>query len=147
MGRKVCMILILFLLSFIGVKLFNYFTYEFSHTGNTKYGDALISPDGRYAAQMYFDNYGGAAGGVDVIVNIRDLENKSEEQTVYFSDGKGSPLLQWQDSHHLEIQNYNNAVNRSVILKVPYEIYDEHGKACKVFRVKKQLICYDKDSY
>lgn len=148
MGRKIVVILFIFLFCFIAIKQFEYFTYEFSHTGDMKYGDALISPDGQYAAQMYFDHHGGAGStnGVNVIVNIIDLENNLKERTVYFSDGKGSPLLQWHAPHHLEIQNLNSSVDRSVTLKIPEEIYDEQGNACETYKVKQQYVCYDKDS-
>ena len=101
----------------------------------------------RYTAQMYFDNYGGAAGGVNFIVNIIANKEEAKEQTIYFSDAKGGNSIYWTSDNTLEIQNKDALQNRSVELLVGQEIYDEHGGACKTRKIEIQFTCYSEDTY
>lgn len=125
---------------------FNHYTYKFSHTGDVKDGNPVVSPNGDYAAQIYYDNYGGAAGGVNFIVNVIEIYT-GEERTIYFSDAKGANFVQWTSNSTLAISNVNEYHNHSVELTVGKEVYDENGGACKAYQVKKHDTCFSKDTY
>jgi len=124
---------------------YNYFTYDFKYVGDIKDGKPVVSPNGDYAAQIYYENYGGAAGGVNLIVNIIN-QKTNKEQTIYFSGAKGNIILNWSAPNVLSITNYDEYDNRNVELIVGKEIYDEFGGACQHYKIKKQYVCKDKDS-
>ncbi|MGE7110008.1 hypothetical protein [Lysinibacillus sp. NPDC047702] len=65
--NKVLISLGIGILLFSSYRIFDYFNYEFIHTGDMKDGQPLVSSDGKYAALTYYENYGGAAGGVNLI--------------------------------------------------------------------------------
>jgi hypothetical protein len=99
----------------------------------------LISPTGEYTANAFFELYGGAAGGVNVWVDITNNRGKNGVQTVYYSDAKKNFSLEWRDEDTLYILNdepdYPNS-NRSVELDIGKEIYHENGLACKSLLMK-----------
>ena len=124
---------------------YNYFTYDFKYVGDIKDGKPVVSPNGDYSAQIYYENYGGAAGGVNLIVNIIN-QKTNKEQTIYYGDAKGNIILNWSAPNVLSITNYDEYDNRNVELIVGKEIYDEFGGACQHYKIKKQYVCKDKDS-
>ncbi|MEG0471331.1 MAG: DUF5412 family protein [Solibacillus sp.] len=126
--------------------IYNYYTYDFAYTGDMKDGAPIPSPNGEYSAQVYYENYGGAAGGVNLIVNIIDHMKKDKEQTVYFSDAKGLPILNWVEPNRLSIINRYGNSNRSTVIIIGKEIYDENGRSCGKYKIKKQFVCKDKNS-
>ena len=144
--RKTIRIILLLLVVFCLYLVYNHFTYEFMHIGDMKDGNPVSSPKGDYSAQIYYENYGGAAGGVNVIVNIINHKKDDEEKTIYFSDAKGKAFLNWTAPDILSITNINEYENRSTELVIGKEIYDEHGGACNTYKIKKAFICKDKDS-
>ncbi|AHN24298.1 DUF5412 family protein [Lysinibacillus varians] len=111
-----------------------------------KYGRPILSPNGDYSAQVYYDNYGGAIGGVNLIVNIIYHQKHDEEQTIYFSDAKGSVNVNWTADDVLSITNYDEYANRNTELVVGKEIYDEQGTACNTYKIRKAFKCKDQDS-
>ncbi|WP_332646881.1 DUF5412 family protein [Lysinibacillus sp. 54212] len=119
-----------------------YFTYDFQFEGDVKDGAPILSPDGVYAAQIYYENYGGAAGGVNIIVNIIDTKEENKEQTIYFSDAKGSVSVNWVSNTTLAVTNYDEYADRSMELIVGKEIYDERGLACYKYQVQKNYTCF-----
>lgn len=121
---------------------YSYFTFEFVYKGDVKYGAPILSPNGAFAAQIYYDNYGGAAGGVNLIVNLINLKDNNE-QTIYYSDAKGSVNVNWLSHTTLAVTNYNQYEDRSVELIVGKEIYDESGGACSTYAVQKKYTCYE----
>lgn len=123
----------------------NYFTYDFTQFDGEKDGKAITSPDGSYSAQVYYQNYGGAAGGVNMFVNVIFHLEDNIERTVYFSDAKGNVRLTWLDGNILSITNYNEFENRNINLIVGKEIYDELGSACSHYKMKKKYICYSSE--
>lgn len=123
-----------------------HFTYDFHYTKGDKDGKSSVSPNGAYSAQVYYQNYGGAAGGVNTFVNVTFHSEENIERTVYFSDAKSGVQLYWLAEDILSITNYNEYVDRSVELEVGKEIYDEDGGACSTYKVKKHYICYSKNS-
>ena len=144
--KKTFQIFLSLLVIFCMYLVYNHFTYEFVHTGDMKDGNPILSPMGDYSAQIYYENYGGAAGGINVIVNIINHKKDNEEHTIYFSDAKGRVALNWTAPDVLAITNVDEYENRSVELVVEKEIYDELGRACNKYKVEKEYICKDKNS-
>ncbi len=106
----------------------------------------VTSPTEEYTANAYYEPYGGAAGGVNVWVEITDNNEKNKVQTVYYSDAKSNFYMEWMDEDTLYIQNdepdYPNS-NRSIELKIGKEIYHENGLACKSLLMKDEYeTCY-----
>lgn len=105
----------------------------------------VMSPSEKYSAHAYYEPYGGAAGGVNVWVEVT---NKKEDhvQIVYYADAKDQFSLEWRDDETLFILNddpqFPNS-NRSIELKVEKEIYHEFGRACKSLLMKDEYErCY-----
>lgn len=106
----------------------------------------LPSSNGEYTANAYFELYGGAAGGVNVWVEITYNNENNRVQTVYYSDAKSDFSMKWMNKDTLYIQNnepnYPNS-NRSIKLEIGKEIYHESGLACKSLLMKNQYeTCY-----
>ncbi|MCC3357060.1 DUF5412 family protein [Bacillus sp. REN16] len=107
---------------------------------------SVTSPTEKYTANAYYELYGGAAGGVNVWVEITYNHEKNKVQTVYYSDAKNNFSMEWLDEETLYIQNddpeYPNS-NRSIELKIGKEIYHENGLACKSLLMKDEYeTCY-----
>jgi len=106
----------------------------------------VTSPTEKYAANAYYEPYGGAAGGVNVWVEITNNIEKNKVRTVYYSDVKSNFSMEWLDEDTLYILNdepkYPNS-NRSVKLEIGKEIYHENGLACKSLLMKDEYeTCY-----
>lgn len=106
----------------------------------------ITSPTGTYTANAYYELYGGAAGGVNVWVEITNNNEKNKVQTVYHSDAKSNISMEWLDEDTLYILNdspdYPNS-NRSIELEIGKEIYHENGLACKSLLMKDEYeTCY-----
>lgn len=120
---------------------YTHFTYDFHYTKGDKDGNPVVSPNGTYSAQVYYQNYGGAAGGVNLFVNVIFHLEDDIERSVYFSDAKGSVQLNWLEENTLSITNYDQYANRDAVLVVGEEIYDEYGGACSTYKVKQNYRC------
>lgn len=98
----------------------------------------IISPTEEYTANAYYEPYGGAAGGVNVWVEITN-NDQNNVQTVYYSDAKSYFSMEWVDEDTLYITNdeddYPNS-NRSISLEIGKEIYHENGLACRSLLMK-----------
>lgn len=83
--------------------------------------------------------YGGAAGGVNIWVDITYHDKSDKVQTVYYSDAKSNFSMMWNDDDTLYIRNeepnFPNS-NRSIELKIGKEIYHESGLACRSWLMK-----------
>ncbi|MGY3186698.1 DUF5412 family protein [Lysinibacillus sp. TE18511] len=106
----------------------------------------VVSPTEEYTANAYYEPYGGAAGGVNVWVEITKNNEKNKVQTVYYSDAKSNFSMEWMDENTLYILNdepdYPNS-NRSIELEIGKEIYHENGLACKSLLMKDEYeTCY-----
>ncbi|MGE7935205.1 DUF5412 family protein [Viridibacillus arvi] len=106
----------------------------------------VTSPTEKYTANAYYEPYGGAAGGVNVWVEITNNIEKNKVQTVYYSDAKSDFSMKWLDVDTLYIlndePNYPNS-NRSIELEVGKEIYHENGLACISLLMKDEYeTCY-----
>lgn len=121
---------------------FNNIDREFIQNGP----GSVRSPTEEYTANAYYEPYGGAAGGVNVWVDVTDNTGKGEVQTVYYSDAKSRFSMEWVDEDTLHIFNdepdYPKS-NRSITLKIGKEIYHENGLACKSLLMKDEYeTCY-----
>jgi hypothetical protein len=124
-----------------------FFTFSDIDRKSTQKGPGPItSPTGAYTANAYYELYGGAAGGVNVWVDITNNNEKNKVQTVYYSDAKSNISMEWLDEDTLYVLNddpdYPNS-NRSIELEIGKEIYHEKGLACKSLLMKDQYeTCY-----
>lgn len=123
-----------------------FFTFNEIDRESTQKGPGPVtSPTEEYTANAYFELYGGAAGGVNVWIEITNNE-KNQKQIVYYSDVKSNFSMKWVDEDTLHIINteYNDSEsNRSIKLEVGKEIYHENGLACKSLLMKdKYQTCY-----
>jgi hypothetical protein len=106
----------------------------------------ITSPTKNYTANAFYEPYGGAAGGVNVWVEITYNNEKRKGKTVYYSDAKSDFSMKWLDEDTLYILNddpeYPNS-NRSIELEIDKEIYHENGLACKSWLMKDEYEkCY-----
>ena len=122
-----------------------FFTFNDIDRTYMQEGPAVTSPSEKYTAHAYYEPYGGAAGGVNVWVEVT---NKQEDhvQIVYYADAKDQFSMEWRDDATLYITNddpqFPNS-NRSIELKIGKEIYHEFGRACKSLLMKDQYErCY-----
>lgn len=124
-----------------------FFTFSDIDRESTQKGPGPItSPAGAYTANAYYELYGGAAGGVNVRVEITNNNEKNKVQTVYHSDAKSNISMEWLDEETLYILNnspdYPNS-NRSIELEIGKEIYHENGLACKSLLMQDEYeTCY-----
>ena len=101
----------------------------------------VISPTEKYTAIAYYEPYGGAAGGVNVWVEIINLKEANDVQVVYYADARTEVHLFWVDGDTLNISNRD----RSIKLEIGKEIYHDTGLACKSLLIKDQYeTCYQK---
>ena len=131
--------------------IFVYETYFFTFNKiNRNYiqdGPAnVISPTNEYIANAFYEPYGGAAGGVNVWVEVTEVNEENNVRTVYYSDAKSNFSMDWINQYTLYIQNYDPHYpdsNRSIALIIGKEIYHENGLACKSLLMKKEYeTCY-----
>jgi hypothetical protein len=104
------------------------------------------STNEKYTANAYYMNYGGAAGGVNVWVEITYNDENGKPKTVYFSDAKSNFSMEWKDEDTLYIvyeePEYPKSI-RSIELEIGKEIYHESGLACKSLLMKDEYeTCY-----
>jgi hypothetical protein len=124
-----------------------FFTFKEIDRESTQKGPGPItSPTGEYTANAYYELYGGAAGGVNVWVDITNKNEKNKVQTIYYSDAKSNFSMEWVDENILYIlnidPNYPDS-DRSIKLEIGKEIYHENGLACKSLIMKDEYVtCY-----
>ena len=99
----------------------------------------VTSPTEKYTANAYYELYGGAAGGVNVWVEITYNSDNNKVRTVYYADAKDNFSMEWLEEDTLYILNddpdFPNS-NRSIKLDIGKEIYHENGLACKSLLMK-----------
>lgn len=115
--------------------------FTFDNLQGEFYKGPVNSPNEKYAANAYYETYGGAAGGVNVWVEITYNDENDKIKTVYYSDAKSNFSMEWKDENTLYIVNeepgYPNS-NRDIELEIGKEIYHESGLACQSFLMKKE---------
>lgn len=136
------------MISSVGViAVFSIFVYAqyfftFDHLQGEILKGPVVSPNDKFTAKAYYETYGGAAGGVNVWVEITYNDENDKSQTVYYSDAKSNFSMEWKDEETLSIVNeepgYPNS-NRSIQLVIGKEIYHESGLACQSFLMRKEF--------
>ncbi|REK75068.1 DUF5412 family protein [Paenibacillus paeoniae] len=118
--------------------------YEFKYEEG-ELREEVTSPSGRYTAQYYDQMYGGAAGGVNLFVNIVSHLEDDAVRTVYFSDANSYFHIHWLNDDQLAIRHLGGG-DQSIVLTIGQEIYDGTGKACRNYAITKHYTCYSKKS-
>lgn len=142
----------LFLTSLSGIVLvlaligYTVFFFTFDSLDGEPYRTSVESPTGKYTANAYYKGYGGAAGGVNVWIDVTFHEEMDQVQTVYYSDAKSNFSMKWEDHDTLTVINddpeYPDS-NRSMTLEVGKDIYHESGLACSSLLLKDEYeTCY-----
>ena len=141
---KVLAFIFIAILLIIGYKKY-FFTFDSLDQG-TYFKGPVESPSGKYTADSYYENWGGATGGAHVWVEITNNEN-SEVRTIYYSDGKSNYNMEWTDDNIIYITNdegpeYPDSDN-SIELEIGKEIFDDRGRACDSWVMKDEYeTCY-----
>ncbi|MEI4771645.1 DUF5412 family protein [Psychrobacillus sp. FJAT-51614] len=145
--RKRYKILILIFIAILLVIGYKKYFFTFGSLGQGTYFKGPVdSPNGKYTADSYYKNWGGATGGAHVWVEITNNEN-SKVWTIYYSDGKSNFAMEWKDDNTIYIRNdegpeYPDS-ERSIELGIEKEIYDERGRACESWIMKDEYeTCY-----
>lgn len=120
------------LFSSIFVYLEYFFTFDRIDRSRMQIGPEASSPEGHYTAHAYYEPYGGAAGGVNVWVEIEN-HAANTVKTVYYADANPRISLTWAGEQTLAIENAGEhpSSDRNAILNVDNEIYHDTGWACK----------------
>lgn len=72
-----------------------FFTFDTINRTDAQAGsDSITSPSHRYTAEAYYEPYGGAAGGVNVWVDVIDHQSSTVE-TISYSDAKDRFAMEW----------------------------------------------------
>ncbi|MBD7984296.1 hypothetical protein H9649_06880 [Sporosarcina sp. Sa2YVA2] len=129
------------------IYVYKVYFYTFDTIDKTYMQDGpgpVLSPDEAYSVSAYFEPYGGAAGGVNVWVELTNRRNDNSKKIIYYSDANDNIQLDWVDENTLFITNagpYNNSVK----LDVEAEIYHDRGLACRSWLMKEEYErCYQK---
>ncbi|MBP2239602.1 hypothetical protein J2Z40_000155 [Cytobacillus eiseniae] len=129
-----------------GLFFYNHYLFTFNHLKGEFYKGPVVSPTKMYSANAYFMPYGGAAGGVNLWVEITDHTEKDQTKIIYYSDAKSNFSMVWKDERTLSIINEEKDYpqsNRSIVLNVNEDIYHESGQACTSLLLKiKYKNCY-----
>ncbi|KMY44711.1 hypothetical protein AC622_11130 [Bacillus sp. FJAT-27916] len=125
------------IVSFIYMYEMYFFTFDRIDRERMQNGPGPIeSPSGRYTANAYYEPYGGAAGGVNVWVEITDHDHQGARKTIYYGNGLSEVDLEWIGDDSLFIQNESSGIHKSKELNVKTEIYHGTGLACQSLVMK-----------
>lgn len=130
----------------LGLFVYTVYFFTFDNLKGEFYKGPVNSPTGKYTANAYYMTYGGAAGGVNLWVEITYNDEDDKIETVYYSDAKSNFYMEWEDEDSLYILNkepdFPNS-NRSIQLIIGKEIYHESGLACQSWLMKDEYeTCY-----
>ena len=105
----------------------------------------VTSSTEKYTADAFYEPYGGAAGGVNVWVEIT-YNHMNKDETIYYADAKSNFPMEWVAEDTLYILNDNSDdpnSDRSIELEIGKEIFHENGLACKSLLMKDDYeTCY-----
>ena len=128
--------------------LYQKYTYTFEFNNGESFVGPVESPNGKYSANSYYKTYGGAAGGVNVWVEVTAGKG-TKIHTIYYAPGKSNFSMNWVDDETLNITNEDPEFpneNRSIELTIGKEIYDESGAACVSWVMKDEYeTCNERD--
>ena len=109
--------------------IYNTYFFTFDNREGEVYKGPLNSPTGQYTANAYYKNYGGAAGGVSLWIEITDHKD-NKMKTIYHSEAKSNFSMEWKNEKILYIINEEPrfpSSNKSVELNVEKDIYFNGG--------------------
>ncbi|QOY35382.1 DUF5412 family protein [Anaerobacillus isosaccharinicus] len=142
----------LLIASFIGILLvsiqvgYSKYFFTFNTDDGEFYKGPVNSPTEKYTATAHYKTYGGAAGGVNLWVEITFNDEDNKIKTIYYSDAKSNFSMIWKNEDTLYIVNEEPnfpSSNRSIELNVEKEIYHDRGLVCKNLLMKKEYeTCY-----
>lgn len=137
--RKTLASTLIGLILFVSILVYIQYFFSFNdiNQNSMQEGPEISSPTGKYTANAYYEPYGGAAGGVNVWIEItNNMENNNK--IIYYADAKNNFQMNWMDEESLSITNTDegNHTNKTVLLKVANEIYHENGLACQSILMK-----------
>lgn len=145
----------LFLATLIGIGMvstyvvYNQYFFTFDNYEGEFYKGPVNSPTDQYTANAYYMTYGGAAGGVNLWIEITDHET-DKVKTIYYSDAKSKFSMEWKDEATISIVNEEPeypSSNRSIELDIESEIYHDTGLACQSWVMKDAYeTCYQNGS-
>ncbi|ASA22992.1 DUF5412 family protein [Paenibacillus donghaensis] len=125
---------------------YNKYFFTFDNLEGEFYKGPVNSPTNKYIANAYYMAYGGAAGGVNLWVDITYHDDDNNIKTVYYSDAKSNFSMEWKDEDTLYIVNEEPnfpSSNRSITLDIEKEIYHDRGLACQSWIMKDKFeTCY-----
>ena len=102
----------------------------------------VLSPAGDYTASAYYEPYGGAAGGVNIWVEITKHLESDNKKVVYYSDANDNTQIEWVNDKTLLVTN-TGPYNNSIKLDVEKEIYHNVGLACRSWlMIEEYETCY-----
>ncbi|NHM34078.1 DUF5412 family protein [Neobacillus terrae] len=133
-------ILLLLLFSMICLFVYQKFAYTFEFNKGEFFVGPVQSPNGKYKANSYYKTYGGAAGGVDVWIEITNIDT-DKVRTIYYAPGKSNFSMKWIGDDTIYITNEAPGIpseDRNIELTIGEEIYDESGAACDSWVMKRQ---------
>ncbi|MBD8068078.1 DUF5412 family protein [Bacillus sp. PS06] len=147
--KKLLLVSLLSVIILLGLSVYKnyFFTFNSIDRSSIQIGPGpVLSPTEAYTANAYYEPYGGAAGGVNVWVEITYNHEDKPVKTVYYSDAKTNFSMKWLDEETIYIVNdepkYPTS-NRSIKLVIGKEIYHENGLACKSLLMKDEYEnCY-----
>lgn len=96
--------------------------------------DQWNPPTGKYTANVYYKTYGGAAGGVNLGVEIT-YHDDNKKKIVYHSDAKSNFSMEWKDENTLYIVNEEpgySSSNNTLILNVEKDTYFDGGLVWRI---------------
>jgi len=129
-----------------GSFVYTHYFFTFNNLEGEFYKGPVNSPTEKYTANAYFKTYGGAAGGVNLWIEITYNDEVDKIETVYYSDAKSYFSMEWKNEDTLYIINEEPefpSSNRSIELDIGREIYHDRGLACQSWIMKdKYETCY-----
>ena len=124
---------ILFCTIFIYIQYF--FTFDAIQREDAQEGVVRLSPNEQATASVFYELYGGAAGGVNVWVEVQE-NNASAPRIIYYADAKQNVQLNWVDDETISITNAGSGEQRNAVLHIKEDIYHENGLACQSLLLK-----------
>lgn len=114
--------------------IYNTYFFTFDNLEGEFYKGPMESPTGKYSANAYYKTYGGAAGGVNLWVEIT-YHDDNKMKTVYHSDANRNFSMEWKNENILSIVNEEpgySSSNKSVKLNVEKETYFDGGLVWRI---------------
>ncbi|NIK26904.1 DUF5412 family protein [Paenibacillus lupini] len=114
--------------------IYNTYFFTFDNVEGEFYKGPVESPTGKYTANAFYKNYGGAAGGVNLWVEIT-YHDKNKIKTVYHSDANRNFSMEWKNENTLYIINEEpgySSSNKSVKLNVEKDTYFDGGLVWRI---------------